>query len=139
MDIKSKIIELFEWLQENLGSIINVLNPLHDDFFLKQAFVPSETYMQGFYADIKERASGKFPFVQQLHDTWASIQNIQEVSEWEGIKYNNPLVGEVVILSPIAVNSWGYKLKYWIGGAIVLLTLIMTFRRIGGIIGGNIH
>ena len=79
----------------------------------------------------------KFQFIDQFSDTWNSIKNTVGKDSWEGITYNNPIIGEVVIINPIAVNAYSYKIKYWIGGCIVLLTIVMSIRRIGGIAGGG--
>lgn len=95
--------------------------------------------MESFTNDIKSSAENKFGFMTQFKDTWNTVKNIQDVTTWEGLSYNNPIVGEVIILSPIAINAWGPKIKYWIGGFMILLTVVLTFRRIGGVIGGNLH
>lgn len=119
--------------------MINVFNPLSESFFLRVAFVPSTVFMESFTNDIKISADNKFSFMTQFKDTWESVKNIQDVTTWEGLSYNNPIIGEVTILSPIAINAWGPKIKYWIGGIMILLTVVLTFRRIGGVIGGNLH
>lgn len=116
---------------------MDYLNPSHENFFLRLAFIPDSDYMEDFIDDIKSAFNSKFVFLQQFNDTWDSIKNTAGKEEWEGIKYNNPIIGEVVIVSPIAINEWSYKIKFWIGGCVVLLTIVMTIRRIGGIAGGG--
>jgi hypothetical protein len=110
-----------------------------DNFLIKIAFIPSSNFMDSFTNDIKIAADSKFSFMSQFKDTWNSVKDIQDVTTWEGISYNNPIIGEVIILSPIAINAWGPKIKYWIGGFMILMTVVLTFRRIGGVIGGNLH
>jgi hypothetical protein len=120
-----------------INNILNFLNPFSEQFFLKIAFVPSQEFMNSFTGDIKDSFEGKFAFVSQFRDTWNSITNTVGKDSWEGITYNNPIIGEVVIVNPIAVNAYSHKIKFWIGGCVVLLTIVMTIRRIGGIAGGG--
>lgn len=124
-------------IKEAIGFILDFLNPTSDDFILKVAFVPSETYMINWKNEIMNTYQLKFQFIDQFRNTWNSITNTVEKDYWEGITYNNPIIGEVVIVNPIVVNTYADKIKFWIGGCIVLLTIVMTIRRIGGIAGGG--
>lgn len=135
--IANAINSIGNWIAENVGQIVGWLNPNSDNFILKVAFVPSSEFMNSFTGDIKNSFEGKFAFVSQFLDTWESIRNTVGKDQWEGITYNNPIIGEVVIINPVAVNTYSNKIKFWIGGCVVLLTIVMTIRRIGGIAGGG--
>lgn len=124
-------------ISESISYLSDIFDPGSDSFFLKVAFVPSEPYMINWKNEIMNTFQLKFQFIDQFSDTWNSITNTVEKDSWEGITYNNPIIGEVVIINPIAVNTYSHKIKYWIGGCIVLLTIVMSIRRIGGIAGGG--
>lgn len=137
MAIAQSIGSLGDLISDSFTAVLNFLNPESEGFFLKVAFVPSETYMNNWKDEIMNTFQFKFQFIEQFSDTWDSITNTVGKDQWEGITYNNPIIGEVVIVNPIAVNTYSYKIKYWIGGCIVLLTIVMSIRRIGGIAGGG--
>jgi hypothetical protein len=51
-----------------LGEILNLLNPWHEDFIMKVAFIPSEGYFEDFASDLKTNFDGKFTFISDLRD-----------------------------------------------------------------------
>ena len=58
----------FNSFVNNIGEIINYINPWHEDFFLRVALVPSEGFIQEYVTDIKEMFDGKFTFISDLRD-----------------------------------------------------------------------
>lgn len=51
-----------------IGEVINYMNPWHENFFLKVAFIPSEGYLEAYVTDIKEMFDGKFTFISEIRD-----------------------------------------------------------------------
>ena len=51
-----------------IGEVINYLNPWHENFFLKVAFIPSEGFFESYVTDIKEMFDGKFTFISEIRD-----------------------------------------------------------------------
>jgi len=56
-----------------MGEIINLLNPFHERFFLRVAFIPSAGYMEEFRTDIKAVFDNKFSFINEIRDFLAFI------------------------------------------------------------------
>lgn len=44
------------------------MNPWHENFFLKVAFIPSEGYLEAYVTDIKEMFDGKITFISEIRD-----------------------------------------------------------------------
>ena len=51
-----------------IGEVINYLNPWHENFFLKVAFIPSEGFFESYVTDIKEMFDGKITFISEIRD-----------------------------------------------------------------------
>lgn len=123
-------------IQTGFTDVLKYLNPLSEQFFLKLAFIPSEGFVESKVNDLRLNVSSHFSFVDQIRDTVNSVVNGSYNAEtWLGIKYSNPMIGEVVIVSPIAVNEWGYKIRYWIAGFLYFLTLVCTVKRLAEVLG----
>ena len=56
-----------------MGEIINLLNPWHENFFLRIAFIPSEGYFEEFRTDIKAVFDNKFSFISEIGNFLAFI------------------------------------------------------------------
>lgn len=74
------LVEPLEELKEGfnnfviaMGEIINLLNPWHENFFMRVAFIPSAGYMEDFRTDIKEMFDNKFSFISEIRDFLAFI------------------------------------------------------------------
>lgn len=63
-----ELSEGFNSFVNTIGEIINYINPWHDDFFLRPAFIPSEGYIESYVTDIKVMFDGKFTFISELRD-----------------------------------------------------------------------
>lgn len=75
-DIQGIATSIEEWFSElfgALGEILNYLNPMHENFFLKIAFIPSEGYFEDFASDIKTSFDGKFTFISDIGNILGSI------------------------------------------------------------------
>ena len=51
-----------------VNDIINFLDPSHEDFFLTQAFMPSEGYIETFVIDVKEIFDNKLSFMSDIQE-----------------------------------------------------------------------
>lgn len=60
--------EGFNSFVNSISSIINFLDPTHEDFFLTKAVIPSEGYIESYVTDIKVMFDGKFTFISELRD-----------------------------------------------------------------------
>lgn len=56
-----------------IGEIINYVNPWHEEFFLRVAFIPSEGFLETYVTDIKEIFDGKFTFISEIRDFLGNI------------------------------------------------------------------
>ena len=72
-DIVSSVQESVGLLTEPIERIINFLNPLHEDFFLRVAFIPSQGYVEEFRTEIKAIFDNKFSFISEIRDFLAFI------------------------------------------------------------------
>ena len=72
-DISNSVQESVGLLTEPIERIINFLNPIHEDFFLRVAFIPSQGYVEEFRTDIKEMFDDKFSFISEIRDFLAFI------------------------------------------------------------------
>lgn len=59
----------------SIKDILNYLNPLHENFFLKLAFVPADGYFTNFFNEIHTAFKAKIPFIAQILDFLNSIKN----------------------------------------------------------------
>lgn len=98
LDLKDNIINLFNQIFEKLREIINYLNPLHEKFFLKLAFIPSEGYFEDFINDIKTVINNKFSFISEIENFLNTIFNV--------VIDNNPSPPDFTINLP---RKWGNK------------------------------
>lgn len=64
----NKIGEGFNNFVNTICEIINYLNPWHENFFLKVAFIPSDGYLEAFVSDIKTVFDDKFAFISDIKD-----------------------------------------------------------------------
>ena len=62
-----------ELLTEPIRELVNLLNPLHEKFFLRVAFIPSAGYIEEFRTDIKAIFDNKFSFINEIRDFLAFI------------------------------------------------------------------
>lgn len=56
-----------------LGEIINYINPWHENFFLRVAFIPSEGYLESYVNEIREIFDDKFTFISEIRDFLGSL------------------------------------------------------------------
>lgn len=69
----NELREGFNSFVNTIGEIINFLNPWHEKFFLKVAFIPSEGYFEEYVADIKTIFDTKFIFISDVRDFLGNI------------------------------------------------------------------
>ena len=109
--------------------IVDYLNPLHEKFFLKLAFIPSDGYFTNKFNSIYMTLNSKFPFLAQMIDSVNSLHGFVD-SEWQGIKIRVPFTNkEAYIISPDYVNQYAEKFKFWTSGIMYLFTALFLIRQ----------
>ena len=126
-------------LYQALSKISDFLNPASKNNLLYRSLVPTADYFPNFRNELKHNIDLKIPIIPDLTNAWDSIKTSAEKDNWDGISYDNPIIGNVIIVDPLYVNDYMVTIKRWIGGGVLMLTLVMTFRRIGGLVGGDLH
>jgi hypothetical protein len=130
------------WLSttfNRLGTIVNFLDPTHEKFFLRVAFVPDKEFMNDYTTNFEGLVKSKLAVFGQLSDTFeASFVAMQsKVTNWEGIKIDLKKwgAGEVEIVSGTAMAYYGEKMRFWIGGLMYFLTGAWLIRKLSGVLG----
>lgn len=128
----SGILGFLQSILDALVSIINFLNPLSEDFFLYIAFVPQTEAISTSVAALHAQVETSFAFIFDLRDILLGVLGGTFTDEqWDGLWIRDHwLVGDVCVVSPIPTNTWMADIKYWIGGFVTFLTMLVTIKRI---------
>jgi hypothetical protein len=70
----------FNDLFSTLGEILNYLNPFHENFFLKIAFIPSDGFITGKFDELKGVLDDRLPIIGTFTDLFNSITEVQSQS-----------------------------------------------------------
>lgn len=142
VDLGKKIGGFFSLLVDSLGSwfkevfngfakIVTYINPLSDKFFLKIAFVPRNDFIQDEINKVKTVFDQKFAVFDQLGDTIKAVWRVYDRADWQGIKVTIPLTNQTVtIVDPAPVNSVSKKIKFWMGGFLIIVTVMYVYRKL---------
>lgn len=133
----------FTSLNNNLStwadSLLNWFNPLSKSFFLWVAFIPSDGFFSKYSSDWSGLMHTKFAIIYQLHDTFTALVSAvkSNLSTWQGIQIDlsNYKAGKVDIVNGYAIEQYGEKIRYWIGGLMFFFTGTWLFRRISSLLG----
>lgn len=129
----------FEDLPSNMLKLLNWFNPLSEDFFLKVAFVPDTAFMQQYTEQFDGLLKTKFGFFFQLVDTFKAMSSSigSQVGTWDGIQIDlsNYGIGELDIVSGYAIQQYGEKMRFWIGGIMIFFTSAWLIRKLSGVLG----
>jgi len=124
-----------------LDTILNWLNPFSEEFFLKKAFIPSETFMIDYKERFDTLLSTKLAFFYQVKDTLDAFVNAVESSVVNDYSITADLsrygIGEVEVVNGQALMAYGEKMKFWIGGLMIFLTSTFLWRRGSNLIGSG--
>lgn len=127
-----QLSNIFNTLSDGFNNLVDSLkyiNPTHEQFILKVAFVPDSEYFQQKNALLYDAISDKFSFVNNIGDSLVAIFDAVEANEWEGIKANIPIINkELVVVSPVFVNEFAPKMRAWFGGFFVILLFAYLVR-----------
>lgn len=136
--------DLFDDLADLLSNFVDLLdyiNPLSENNFLRILLIPSDGYFDSYVADFKTEINKKFPIFQQTLDTWDSLKTAvsDRLDGWKGFtvdlsKYG---AGQLVIVDPTFVNAVAPKLRFWIGGSFYFFTFLFIIRRSSQLIGAG--
>lgn len=130
-------------IKDVLDTIINWINPLSDDFFLKKAFIPSESFMTDYKDRFNNLLTTKLAFLYQVRDTLNAFVNAVESNVNPNYDYSIKAdlsrygIGQVEIVNGQALKAYGDKLKFWIGGLMVFLTAAFLWRRGSNLLGSG--
>lgn len=67
----------FNDLFSTLGEILNYLNPFHENFFLKIAFIPSDGFISNKFDELKEALDDRLPIIGTLTELFNSMTQNQ--------------------------------------------------------------
>lgn len=79
-NIINSIGEWFNDLFSTLGEILSYLNPFHENFFLKLAFIPSEGYIPAKFDELKVEFDNRLPIIGTFTEIFDSITQVQSKS-----------------------------------------------------------
>jgi hypothetical protein len=128
----SGILGFLQSILDAIVSIVNYLNPFSEDFFLYIAFVPQTEAISTSVAALQAQAEITFAFIFDIRDILLGVMSGTFTDEeWEGLWIRGHwLVGDVCVVSPVPTNTWAPDIKFWIGGFVVFLTMLVTIKRI---------
>lgn len=128
-DSINSVIEEVKNIFNKIGLIVDYLNPLHENFFLKIAFVPDPAYFTTKFNSIYNTINSKFPVLAQMIDTVNSLYYFTD-SEWRGIKIQVPFTNkEAYIISPDYINVYANKFKFWVSGIMYFFTSLFLIKQ----------
>lgn len=135
--VTSSLSDLFD----SVGSILDYLNPMSENNFLRILFIPSDGYFDAYVDDLKSMIDSKIPIYQQTLDTWDSVKTaVQDnLNDWSGITadFSRYGIGEIVVIDPTFVNAIAPKLRFWIGAALYFMTFLFIVKRSSQLIGAG--
>jgi hypothetical protein len=128
----SGILGFLQSILDAISSIVNYLNPASESFFLRIAFVPQTEAISTSVAALQAQAEITFAFIFDIRDILLGVMSGTFTDEeWEGLWIRGHwLVGDVCVVSPVPTNTWAPDIKFWIGGFVVFLTMLVTIKRI---------
>lgn len=105
-------------------TLLDYLNPLSDNFFLKVAFIPRDGYFMNYFTDIKGAFDNKIPIVGQLFDFFKVIATAtvldapapQFMLNYQGVSmsiidFSFVLEYRTIIVNFIRFTAWFFFLK----------------------------
>jgi hypothetical protein len=78
-DLGNGIGQWFEDLFSTLHEILNYLNPFHENFFLKVAFIPSDGFITGKFDELKGVLDERLPIIGTFTGIFNSITQVQSI------------------------------------------------------------
>ena len=81
-DINGLATSIGEWFNDlfsTLGEILNYLNPFHENFFLKIAFIPSEGFIPNKFDELKDVLDDRLPIIGTFTGIFDSITQVQSI------------------------------------------------------------
>lgn len=86
-DLGNSIGQWFTDLFSTLGEILNYLNPFHENFFLKIAFIPSDGFIPNKFDELKESFDDRLPIIGTLTELFNSMtQNQTRIRSMDSTK-----------------------------------------------------
>jgi len=127
-------------LLDLVKDLISYINPLDDNFFLKIALMPEDGFLSDYANKYKQLFNDRFAFITQTRESFKLFtQQLTNDNKFEGVKIDlsNYGAGEMNIVSPVAINTYGQKFKFWIGGLMYFLTAAWLIRKSSNLIGAG--
>lgn len=78
----------FNQLFSTLGEILNYLNPFHEKFFLKIAFIPSDGFISNKFDELKDVLDDRLPIIGTFTEIFNSMTQAQ--SQVQSINSTSP-------------------------------------------------
>lgn len=112
-----------------VNSVLSLINPFSDNFFLKIAFIPQSNFFMNSYNAMGDSINAKFPAFSQLTDAFHAFKdNVVINDEFTGLTMT--VKGqEVYIVEPTYINKYSDKIKFWFSGLIYFLVGIFLMKK----------
>ena len=124
---------------KGIGNLLNYLNPFSEDFLLWIALIPEDGFFDNYVQDFDGLLKTKFGFFYQIKDTMDSIITAVKShnTTWQGIQIDLSRygVGEIDIVDPYAIQQYGEKVRFWIGGFLLFFTGAWFVRKASKLLG----
>lgn len=131
----NKVIGLIKDIIRALLTLVALLNPFSDTFFLTDVLYIPDGFIEGEIAIVMDEFTAQVPWYTQVNE---QLDNFRETTitdtGWQGIWVDFPVWGNICVVRPEWTNSMGEQIKIWIGGLCVLMTLLMSVKRIAHLI-----
>lgn len=139
--LDDNIGKFFKDLLENVGELLDYINPFSENFFLYLAFIPDDEYWDDYSQNFGNLIKNKLGFFYQMVDTLKAFTYAVEsnTGTFQGFKMDlsHYGIGQQTIVNGQAIAEYGAKLKFWIGGLMYFFTAMWLVKKISVVIGAG--
>ncbi|ATW24262.1 hypothetical protein [Candidatus Formimonas warabiya] len=136
-DVWTSLENGFANLANGITNVISYLNPYSENFFVAIAFVPADGWFDDQLGSIMDAFSVKFPAVSEIESSFSDLSDsLTDQSDWQGITINWH-GSTVTVVDPTFVNYIAPKIRFWLGGFLILLFGAYSIRKISAMIAGQ--
>ena len=125
---------------EPLVAIGNYVNPFHEKFLLKIAFIPSDEFLETRLLSFEETIMDRLPVIGEIRDMLDSMSASDYIdSTWAGVNIDfqgRYGLSEVQIISPVFINHVAPKIKFWLSGIMIFCCAMWSLNRFTRFLGG---
>lgn len=123
---------------DNFVEMLSYINPFSDKFILKVAFIPKEGHLQKELMEFRGTINRQFAFLSQIGDSFDAVRATVESSSFQGWKVRFPHTDrELQVVNGFMIDAIAPKMRYFIGGFIVILMSIYVTKRGSRMLGAG--